>query len=194
VRDEAAVAGVLLAAGAGSRFGGDGHKLVADLGGRPVYRWALDAVTASGLRTVFVVTGAVALDLGPRPAGPVTVVEVPNPRWVEGQSTSLVAAVEAAARHRFTAVVVGLADQPFVHPDTWRRLAAADAPIAVATYGGQRRNPVRLDREVWPLLPRRGDLGARDLLRLRPDLVSEIPCDGSAADIDTREDLHRWNS
>jgi CTP:molybdopterin cytidylyltransferase MocA len=102
--------------------------------------------------------------------------------------------VAEAERRGARAVVVGLADQPFVDPEAWRRVAAGTAPIAVATYEGRRRNPVRLDRSVWPLLPTSGDEGARSVLRVRPELVEEIPCPGSPADIDTLEDLASWQN
>jgi molybdenum cofactor cytidylyltransferase len=179
-------AAIVLAAGGGSRFEGDGHKLLAPFRGRPLVAWALEA--AGGLDELVVVTGAVDLPLPPHAR------EVRNPRWAEGQATSLAAGIAAAEALGHDAVVVGLGDQPLVPAEAWRLVAAATAtPIAVATYGGRRRNPVRLAAEVWPLLPTEGDEGARAVLRRRPDLVAEVVCPGEPADVDTQEDLTTWN-
>ncbi len=182
-------AAVVLAAGGGTRFAGPGHKLLADVGGRPLVAHVLDAVLEADIGPVVVVTGAADLD----EVVPDGVTVVPNPRWAEGQATSLAVAVAAADRLGADAVVVGLGDQPGIPAEAWRLVAASTAPIAVATYGGRRRNPVRLARSVWPLLPTDGDAGARDLLRARPDLVDRVACPGSPDDIDTQEDLQRWN-
>lgn len=183
-------AAVVLAAGGGTRFAGDAHKLLAPLRGRPVVVHAVSAALDAALDQVLVVVGAVELG-GVLPEG-VTVVH--NDGWAQGQATSVRAGLDAAEQHGHTAVVVGLGDQPFVTADSWRAVAAAtDRPIAVATYDGRRRNPVRLAREVWDLVESTGDEGARALMRRRPDLVGEVPCQGTAADIDTVEDLEQWS-
>jgi molybdenum cofactor cytidylyltransferase len=187
---------VVLAAGGGSRFAGPTHKLDAELGGVPIVDLAVRHALDSGIGPVVVVTGASepALDSLADAASDGRLTRIHNPRWAEGQSTSLQVAVAEARRRRADAIVVGLGDQPFVEPAAWRAVAGSPSPIAVATYDGAMRNPVRLDRSVWPLLPNVGDHGARELLRLRPELVERIPCQGSAADIDTLEDLRSWQN
>jgi molybdenum cofactor cytidylyltransferase len=186
------VGAVILAAGAGSRFlAPDGsHKLVASWRGRPVVSWAVDAAIAASLARTWIVTGAVSLAGIIAPDAEILF----NPDWAQGQATSLQVAVAAAREAGLDAIVIGLGDQPGVTPSAWRLVAAADAPVAVATYGGRRRNPVRLGREVWDLLPSSGDEGARVLIRSRPELVKEVACRGRPGDIDTVEDLDRWNS
>lgn len=186
------VFGILLAAGGGSRFLSSTHKLQATLGHRTVFEHALAAATASDLAGLIVVTGAVHLTLpGPLVSG---VIVIHNHRWSEGQASSLQAGLREASRWGACAVVVGLADQPFVRPTAWTQVAQCPAQIAVATYDGIRGNPVKLHSSVWPLLSAEGDQGARSLIALRPDLVAEVACSGSSADIDTTEDLHQWNS
>ncbi|MFP5321146.1 MAG: NTP transferase domain-containing protein [Acidimicrobiia bacterium] len=187
------VLAVLLAAGGGTRFAGDGHKLRAPLRGRPVLAHALAAVRTSGLEAV-VVAGAV--DVGDLVPEGIEIVQ--NPRWGDGQATSVQAGIAEARRRGHDAVVVGLGDQPFVAAEAWRAVAAAEAPIAVATWDGRRGHPVRLAAEVWPLLPTAGDEVGRAVMRGRPDLVLEIPCAGGGlaaptTDIDTVEDLRRWS-
>ncbi|MGB0113861.1 MAG: nucleotidyltransferase family protein [Ilumatobacteraceae bacterium] len=195
---QAAIAIVVLAAGAGSRFRAAGHKLSAELpatASEPaatVLERALTHALAADVGPVIVVTGAAPDAVPPHLRS--LVHEQHNPRWSDGQMTSLRAGLERAATLGASAVVVGLGDQPFIDPSAWRTMAAATGRLAVATYDGTRGNPVRLDQSIWDLLPEDGDEGARAVMRVRPDLVSEVPCTGSPADIDTTEDLRRWQS
>jgi len=180
----------LLAAGAGSRFAGADHKLLALLNGRPVWEWALHQVQAAGFDHVIVVTGLADL---PWPAR--TVVRH-NDAWAMGQASSVQVAVEAARELGAHAVTIGLADQPFITAEAWQAVAdaPAEARIVIATYDGvPGPNPVRLHEEVWPLLPTTGDEGARSVIRTHPEWVYRVACVGSEADIDTLEDLDRWN-
>jgi len=150
--------------------------------------WAIDAALASGL-PVYVVHGAADLTEVARERGAIA---VPNPRHAEGLATSLHIGLDAVGLDGFGVAIVGLGDQPGILARTWSALAAARSPIAVATYDGERGNPVRLEAQVWPLLPVGGDEGARSLLLERPDLVTEVPSLGSPADVDTPSDLEGW--
>jgi len=184
-------AAVVLAAGGGSRFTGDAHKLLADFRGRPLVAWAIEAAIGAGLDEVVIVEGAISL-VG---VAPPDVTLLSNPRWVEGQATSLGVAIGHARACGHDAVVVGLGDQPLVSSEAWRRVAAApiEPPIAVATYEGRRGNPVRLGAAVWHRLRFVGDEGARELMRREPTLSSEVACGGNPADVDTVEDLEQWS-
>lgn len=195
-----ATAVVILAAGAGSRWNGPGHKLLAELPATAteppatVIERALAHAISAAIGPVIVITGAAPDIVATVLIDRTNVTVRHNPRWEEGQMTSVRAGIDAAEELDCSAVVVGLADQPFITPTAWRDVAATEAPIAVATYDGRRGNPVRLDSAVWTLLPGDGDEGARSLMRVRPDLVREVPCSGSPADIDTEEDLRRWQN
>jgi CTP:molybdopterin cytidylyltransferase MocA len=179
-------AAVILAAGGGSRFAGSTHKLLAPFRGAPLWTWACAHAVAAGLDHTIVITGAAALDV-PSPA-----VEVHNERWAGGIATSLQVAVRWAEEHGCDAIVAGLGDQPFTSPKAWRRVASVTRkPIVFGTYSGKPGHPVRLAKDVWPFLPSVGDDGARVVARLRPDQVAEVPCPGTAADVDTQEDLRR---
>jgi CTP:molybdopterin cytidylyltransferase MocA len=193
---------VLLAAGAGSRFVDVRHKLLADLDshGNTVIERSLCNLIEAQIGQILIITGALTRDdLAANPSvaeylGDPSVSTHHNPMWADGQSTSVRVAIDAAQHIGAEAVVIGLADQPFITPDAWRAVAAGLGPITVATYDGQRGNPVRLHADVWDQLPHDGDVGARSLMQRHPELVTEVSCNGSSADIDTLEDLHRWQS
>ena len=182
---------VILAAGSSSRFSA-GWKQIAEFRGRPLVAIAVQAALDAGcFSAVIVVAGAAPIE-SVLPDG---VHLVDNPGWASGQASSLQAGIEAARGFGARAVVVGLADQPMVPAEAWRLVSQHETefPIVVATYEGVRGNPVRLDASIWDELPVEGDEGARVLLRRRADLVAAIACPGDASDVDTVEDLDRWN-
>jgi molybdenum cofactor cytidylyltransferase len=189
---------ILLAAGAGTRYLGATHKLLADLDGRTVVERSLDHLLAAAIvppDRIVVISGAVELDLDGHPAVAAGARVVRHSSWADGQSSSLAAGLRLTDDS--DAVIVGLGDQPSVPENAWRAVATADttAKVVVATYSGRRGpHPVRLSKDVWPDLARTGDTGARTLLQSRPELVLEVACDGAPFDIDTLEDRARWKS
>jgi CTP:molybdopterin cytidylyltransferase MocA len=185
------VAGVLLAAGEGSRFGRP--KALVELNGQTLAERGVGLLRAGGADPVLVVTGAVAVKLD-------GTLVVDNPHWRTGMGSSLRAALQALTDTSpdVGAVVVALADQPLVGPEAVARLIAAyrdGASVAVAAYDGRPRNPVLLAREHWPevIAAAAGDQGARAFLRARPELVTLVECGdtGRPDDVDTPADLAR---
>jgi nicotine blue oxidoreductase len=174
------VAGILLAAGEGSRLGRP--KALIELGGRSLVRRGIALLRDGGANPVIVVTGATGplgtegdgTDVygtgadGPGVDGPGmddtpsdgtgragrmrAVIGVHNPDWRVGMGSSLAVGL-AAAPAECSAAVFALADQPLVGPEAVRRLIgarAAGASVAVACYDGRPRNPVLIGREHWP--------------------------------------------
>ena len=183
-------AGLLLAAGEGSRLGRP--KATLELDGERLVDRGVRMLREGGCSPVLVVAGAAQIEV-------IGAVVVPNPDWRDGMGSSLRAGL-AALPPACPAVVIALVDQPLVTPAAVGRLVEAHragADIAVATYGGARRNPVLLGHGHFAGVAEAavGDQGARGYLRAHADLVTPVPCDDVAApdDIDTPEDLAAFN-
>jgi molybdenum cofactor cytidylyltransferase len=183
------VAGVILAGGGSSRLG-QPKQLVAWRGRVLVWHAARAAIDA-GLSPVVVVTGAeadgVAAALRDEP-----VELVYNPRWQSGQSTSVLAGLEAV-EGRAEAVCFLLADMPRIPPDLIRREVDAHrrtlSPIIAPWAGGRWANPALFDRSVFDSLRSlRGDRGGRTLFDRYPVLRIEWD-DAILLDVDTPDDL-----
>lgn len=188
----ARTAGLLLAAGAGRRFGSP--KALATLpDGTGFLPRAVEALRAGGCAPLVVVLGAGAEQAAPL-AGAVTVVV--NDDWASGMGSSLRAGL-AALPADVDAALVLLVDTPGIGAEAIARLAALAAPdvVAMATYGSRRGHPVLLGRSHWPEVARLavGDEGARPFLRSFAGPVLEVSCEDVAdpADIDTPGDLAR---
>ena len=178
--NSATAAGVLLAAGAGTRYGMP--KVLADGG-----RWLRACVTAladGGCDDIVVVLGAAVVDV-PSPARAVIAAD-----WEEGLSASVRAGVHAVDA---SFVVLHTVDTPDIGADTVRRVLAAarssTSGLARARYGGRPGHPVVIARRYWPDLLNglHGDEGARPFLGGRTDVVAVDCADlASGVDIDTR--------
>lgn len=189
-RHVGAPAGLLLAAGEGSRLGTP--KALVEIGGSRLVDRGVRMLHEAGCTPIVVVTGAARVDV------PGAVV-VHNPGWRSGMGSSLRTGLSALAPD-CPAVVIALVDQPNVTAEAVLRLRAAyddGARVAVAAYGGRPRNPVLIAGEHFAEAAAyaEGDVGAREFLRARSDIVVPVPCDDVAdpRDIDTPEDLRRFS-
>ncbi|MEV4053992.1 nucleotidyltransferase family protein [Amycolatopsis sp. NPDC049688] len=185
------VAGLLLAAGAGRRFGGP--KALAELDGEPLVLRALRTLTAAGCRPVRVVVGAAADQVRALLPDPSQAVAAED--WATGMGASLRAGLAALADDpEPVAALVHLVDLPWVGSDVLTRVAAhaAGDTVARAAYHGTPGHPVLLGRRWWPEIAEtaRGDRGARDWLATREDLAL-VECGdlGSGRDVDRPADL-----
>jgi molybdenum cofactor cytidylyltransferase len=183
------IAGLVLAAGEGRRFGG--RKQLAELRGRPLIEYALEAIRAvPAIERVAVVLGAGADEV--RARADLDGIEVLIAEdWREGISASLREGVAALAESE--SVVVVLADQPLITPQVIAAVVDrvdGPEPAARATFGGRPGHPVLIKRELFADVERlTGDAGARDLLERAG--VAKVECGhlASARDVDTRQDL-----
>jgi CTP:molybdopterin cytidylyltransferase MocA len=200
------VAGVLLAAGGGSRLGRP--KALVVVGGQAMVRRGITLLRDGGTDPVIVVTGATGPDtdiIGPHTGHGTAraglergvIISVHNRDWPAGMGSSLAVGLGAVPAE-CSAAVIALADQPLIGPEAVRRLLAAHAAggsVAVACYDGRPRNPVLISREHWPevIALASGDVGARPFLRTHPELVTEVECGdtGRPDDVDSPEDLAR---
>jgi CTP:molybdopterin cytidylyltransferase MocA len=193
------VAGLVLAAGGGSRIGGPKAGMI--VGGRRLVDRAVHSCTAAGLSPVVVVLGAAWLTPMPPPKLPgghaAQIWLVENSEWATGIASSLQAGLAAlAADLEIDAVVVTLVDTPTVGVEHLTRIGSAlrdGATAAVATYDGNGRTPVGLNRQIWAEVAETvsGDQGARRWLGGHAHLVTNVECAdlGSWTDIDTPADL-----
>lgn len=188
--------GLVLAAGGGSRMGSP-KALLRLPDGRLLVERAVDALIGGGCSRVVVVLGAAADEVRRLARFGASVSLVDNPEWETGMGSSLRIGLDAMPPEAPAAVVL-LVDTPGIGARAVAEVAELAGPevVTIATYGGRRGHPVMLGREHWPAVRAlaTGDAGARRFLAGRPDLVTEVPCDGlgDPEDLDTAEAWDAW--
>ena len=190
------VCACVLAAGGSRRMGE--CKLLMPFAGSTLLERALEAAAGCAAEGVVAVTGAYADEMAPvvRRMG---AREVRNQSWARGQASSVRAAVLHAACEGFDAVMLMVADQPFVtrsHLDALLRGRDGERAWAcLSAAGGRSGNPCLFDKRCFPaLLELQGDEGARSLFRRHSGIPVRCVHFEDARlfeDVDTPEDLAR---
>lgn len=188
------ISGLILGAGASSRFGQP--KQLLPFRGGTLLGWVISqAGRADGLDEVIVVLGRAADEIRERVNfGNVKVVD--NPVFGEGCASSYRAGI-SAINPASAAIMIILGDQPGVEPEiinsvaeTWRQ---GDGLIVLASYQGRKGHPMLFAKPLFDRLVRlHGDKAAWKIVDANPDLLREARFDRPfPEDIDTREDFQR---
>lgn len=186
------ISAVVLAAGASTRFGST--KQLEVVRGKTLVQHAVDAA-APVVDEVVVVLGHDADAVEGSLRLPENARIVRNPRFAEGQASSLAAGLDACDP-RSEAAVVLLGDQPGVREDHVRVLVTAFEGSAGAVWRLRFLDgpgPALLPRAIWPELEAlAGDVGARAILDARPERVRWLDlAEPQPLDVDARDDLER---
>lgn len=186
------ITAVVLAAGLARRMGR--QKLLLQLQGKPVVRWAVERI-APHAGEVVVVTGQDDVAIREALAG-LAVRFAVNPTPQAGQGSSI--AVGVAALPPWTrAALIALGDQPrlpdAVVPALLAAFARSGRPIVAPVYRGTQGTPVLFASEVFAeLRALTGDAGARAIVNARPERVERVSFDlAMPPDVDTPEDFTR---
>jgi molybdenum cofactor cytidylyltransferase len=193
---EKPTAGIILAAGAATRFGQP--KQLLRLKEKYLIERVLDAALNSRLSRIVLVLGyahqKILQALAKKTQHARLHIEV-NPHYKKGQSHSLRIGL-TAVKDDFPAVIFLLGDQPMLNSATintlLERFWSADNDICVPTYRGRRKNPAMFSRRFYNhLMDIKGDTGARQLIDDNPDRVLTVEMDNPLCfvDIDTRQDF-----
>ncbi len=188
------ISAVVLAAGLSRRMPGC-NKLLSEVGGRALIAHVIDALSASAVSEIVVVTGHDAEKIR-RTAASAKLRFVHNALFEEGLSSSLRSGLEAVSPAAHGAMIC-LGDMPLLTGELLDRLIGIfevqkGDKICVPVARGRRGNPVLWPRYFFPqILQSRGDAGARWLMRQHPESVHEIPVQGEGVlrDVDTESDL-----
>jgi molybdenum cofactor cytidylyltransferase len=186
------VSAVILAAGRAQRMGFS--KLNLQLSGKSLLRHVVDVALASVVSEVVVVLGDHAEELAPEIPEDRRLRVVHNPRFAEGQTTSLQAGL-ASVHPDSEAVVVFLGDQPLVSPEAVNALVAefslAGSPIVMPLYQGRKGHPILFARSLFSeLLALSPDQPRRDVVTRHLGEAATVSLDELIApqDVDTWDD------
>jgi molybdenum cofactor cytidylyltransferase len=183
----APTAGMILAAGLGTRFGG--RKLLAPIDSQPMLQRVLNLAADARLAPVVVVLGNDADELRSACQW--------RDEWLvfnrdpaQGIASSVRVGLSAVSAGGTERVAVLLGDQPFLTRQQLAAVVNARGQIVIPRYAGKPGNPVVLGRSVWPLASRlEGDRGFSQIFSEYSNLVTYVDVPGKNPDIDSLDDL-----
>jgi len=179
------VSAILLAAGESKRMGKPKQLML--LGNSTIVEQTIDNLLNSRVSEVIIVLGykaeAVVEKIATRP-----VKIAINPAYPQGMSTSIVTGLNLI-NDKAKAVMLALADQPFIDSQTISRLIdefdSHDKGIAIPVYQGRRGHPVIFAiKYKEELLGLTGDIGGRLIIERHPDDILEISVSTESINID----------
>ena len=181
------IAAIVLAAGESRRYGGPKQLAVHE--GRTLLEHVLARADEAALSPIVAVVPVWLTR--PRSMDAEHLHWVRNPHPQRGMSYSLALAIEALPTATQAALIL-LGDQPTVPLATIRAVLAGrgQRPVTVARADGHDGPPVLLERSHFGLVTEaRGDVGLREVIAARPELVCAVEVASHAPDIDTPDDL-----
>jgi molybdenum cofactor cytidylyltransferase len=195
---EIPTAGIILAAGASTRFGQP--KQLLQLNSKYMVEWVLEAALRTRLKRIILVLGyahqKIQQALGQKLNHPKLQIEI-NPHYKDGQSGSLQIGL-SCVRDTYPAVMFLLADQPLVDAVTLNFLLkqfwSSHQTICVPSFAGKIGNPCIFSSYFYPqIMQISGDIGARRIIKANPKQVHEVPIQNPHffLDIDTPADLEK---
>ncbi len=179
VVDSGSIAGLVLAAGSGQRFGGP--KAPFPFEGERLVDRSVRLLHVCGVAKVFVVLGAWA---GAVPQATV----IKNPDFATGMASSLRAGLEhlTTKEPHVDRVVITLVDHIGLRAEGLTELLNHDGRLIQSTYGDEIGHPVVIGREHWAALINElaGDVGAKNYLRSHGAVQVDLSEFASATDLD----------
>ncbi len=183
------LAGLLMAAGAGTRFGG--CKQLVQINGQPMIEHGLSALSPIFGEDLFTVLGACREQLGALVSPVSRVIE--HPHWKDGLGSSIARGISELCQYAdYQGVLIALADQPDLQSNDYRKLIAAfnGSRIVAVDYDGSPGVPAIFPSEFFASLQRlSGDRGAKSLLINAGEDVTRLCIPAARRDIDRREDV-----
>jgi molybdenum cofactor cytidylyltransferase len=187
---------VILAAGTSSRFGAT--KQLASFNGKTLLQHVIDAADAAGAAPIVVVIGVKAIEVKASIEDRKVAI-VLNKDWKEGMSSSIAAGVAAIKElnNKIKNIIIAVCDQPFVTEEIFEQLdqiqKETGKSIVACAYANTIGTPVLFTgKYIGYLIELTGDKGAKQLIKNHPEDVATLDFPKGAVDIDTQEDLDKF--